>query len=143
MAQPDTLFEWENRLKMSLAEINDQCRRYFRCNVVTTKAVEALSYWKRMRLFRLVKTCDHFNEDDHYDEHDFSFVVLDGEIYYWQFEYFDKLMQHFPIDLTDITNTTRVLTIMHQSEYGGSETHSPRQPQPRQSRTIRFTFLPD
>jgi len=105
--------------------------------------VEALSYWKRKRLFRLVKTCDHFNEDDHYDEHDFSFVVLDGEIYYWQFEYFDKLMQHFPIDLTDITNTTRVLTIMHQSEYGGSEAHSPRQPQPRQSRTIRFTFLPD
>ena len=130
---------------MSLAEINDQCRRYFRCNVVTTKAVEALSYWKRKRLFRLVKTCDHFNEDDHYDEHDFSFVVLDGEIYYWQFEYFDKLMQHFPIDLTDITNTTRVLTIMHQSEYGdeGSEADSPRQPPARQSRTIRFTFLPD
>ncbi len=44
---------------------------------------------------------------------------------------------------TDITNTTRVLTIMHQSEYGGSEAHSPRQPQPRQSRTIPFTFLPD
>jgi type I restriction enzyme, R subunit len=73
---------------------------------------------QREKLFDRVRNFNEFTEDnDPHGEHDFGAIELDGEMYFWKFDYFDPSMEYGSDDPSDPTKTTRVLTIMHRSEY--------------------------
>ncbi len=72
-------------------------------------------YW---RLVAAVKTFDAFSEDnDPYGERDFGAVELEGERYFWKIDYYDRSLRFGAEDPCDISETVRVMTLMHASEY--------------------------
>lgn len=99
--------------------LNDRCRRHFLgCRVMMTPGVQALSDAQRARLFTAVKTFDQFSEDnDPHGEHDFGAVEIDGDRFFWKWDYYDAAMEYGSEDPSDPQKTTRVLTIMLAEEY--------------------------
>ena len=102
-----------------IRDLNDQCRKTFlRCKVMMTPSIRALPDDQRGRLFDRVRSFNEFTEDnDPHGEHEFGAIELDGETYFWKFDYFDQSMEYGSEDPSDTTKTMRVLTIMHRSEY--------------------------
>lgn len=103
----------------AIRELNDGCRKTFvGCKVMMTPCILLLPDDQRCRLFDLIRCFNEFTEDnDPHGEHDFGSIELDGQIYFWKFDYFDPSMEYGSDDPSDSTNTMRVLTIMHRSEY--------------------------
>ena len=61
---------------------------------------------------------DAFTEDnDPYGERDFGSIELEGERYFWKIDYYDRSLRFGAEDPSDTTETVRVLTLMHASEY--------------------------
>ena len=83
----------------------------------------ALLKWSRLyqdqqTLFRLVRTFNDFTEDnDPWKEHDFGSVEFKGGKYFWKIDYYEKSLKYGSEDASNTAITTRVMTIMHSSEY--------------------------
>ena len=50
-------------------------------------------------------------------ERDFGSIELEGERYFWKIDYYDRSLRFGAEDPSDTTETMRVLTLMHGSEY--------------------------
>ena len=100
-----------------IAALNDHARRTFTgCRVVITQGVQAIE--NMADILDKVRWYDRFTPDnDPYGEHDFGSFRCAGETIFWKFDYLDvDVTMHSP-DPTDLTVTTRVLTIMLADEY--------------------------
>jgi hypothetical protein len=100
-----------------IAALNDQARQSFTgCRVVITQGVKALDYVPEV--LDQVRWYDVFTSDnDPHGEHDFGSFRYAGETIFWKFDYYDvDVTMHSP-DPSDVTVTTRVLTIMLADEY--------------------------
>ena len=79
---------------MSITQIsqkNDLMRKTFiGCRVLITQGVNALDDKTKERVIEAVQSFNDFNENnDPHKEHDFGKVVVDGEKYFWKFDYYD------------------------------------------------------
>lgn len=103
-----------------IAQLNDLFRKgdHTLGRVHTSQIVNGLSSEEQQELFRLVRTFDDFTEDnDPYGEHDYGRVELKGEQYLWKIDYYDKSLKYGSEEPGNTAVTTRVLTLMHSSEY--------------------------
>ncbi|ABW32320.1 DUF3768 domain-containing protein [Acaryochloris marina] len=104
----------------TIAQLNDEFRQgnHSLGRIFTTPGVDALSSEDQQELFRLVRTFDEFTEDnDPRGERDFGFIKFKGEVFNFKIDYYAPDMIHGSEDPEDLTITTRVLTLMHSSEY--------------------------
>jgi len=90
---------------------NDYCRRTFSgCQVLMTRSVAG--HEDRHLILQAVKEFNIFNNDnDPYKEHDFGSFSLNGQTYFWKFDYYDDEYKYFK------ENGNRVLTVGLMSEY--------------------------
>ncbi|MGR3280507.1 DUF3768 domain-containing protein, partial [Acaryochloris marina NIES-2412] len=73
---------------------------------------------EQQELFRLVRVFDDFTEDnDPWQEHDYGRIEFHGEQYLFKIDYFDKNLEYGSEEPGNTAVTTRVLTLMHSSEY--------------------------
>ena len=104
-----------------IAHLNDKARKGLlpgSTKVLLTREVTALPEDVLERLVGAVKTFDAFSEDnDPYGERDFGAVELEGERYFWKIDYYDRSLRFGAEDPCDISETVRVMTLMHASEY--------------------------
>lgn len=85
---------------------------------MVTPAVQALAPQPKSALLAAVRAFDQFEDgDDPYKEHDFGSVRIDGDRFFWKVDYYDRALEKASPDPADPAVTTRVLTIMHASEY--------------------------
>ena len=104
----------------TITELNDRFRQgdHSLGQVVTTPGVNDLSSENQQELFRLLRTFDDFTpENDPYGEHNRASFEFKGDQYCWKIDYYTPDLKHGSQDPSDPTVTTRVLTLMHVSEY--------------------------
>lgn len=104
----------------TIAQINDEFRQgnHSLGRICTTPRVDGLSSKDQQELFRLVRVFDDFvSGNDPYGEHDFGAIEFKGEVFNWKIDYYAPDLVHGSEDPGDLTKTTRVLTLMHSSEY--------------------------
>jgi len=83
-----------------------------------TPGVEELDLAVRNDLLRQVREFTAFEGDnDPYSEHDFGAVTVGEQSFFWKIDYYDRTLEGGSDDPADPGKTTRVLTIMHASEY--------------------------
>jgi len=86
--------------------------------MILTRMVAALPEDTLAHLRCAVASFDAFTEDnDPYGERDFGSIELEGERYFWKIDYYDRSLRFGVEDPSDTTETVRVLTLMHASEY--------------------------
>jgi len=107
--------------KEKIALLNDKARKGLlpgSTKVLLTRMVAALPDEEISSLRRNVAAFDAFTEDnDPYGEHDFGAIELEGERYFWKIDYYDRSLRFGAEDPSDASETMRVLTLMHASEY--------------------------
>ena len=107
--------------KEKIALLNDKARKAMlpgSTKMMLTRMVAALPDATISSLRRNVAAFDAFTEDnDPYGERDFGAIELEGERYFWKIDYYDRSLRFGAEDPTDTTETVRVLTFMHASEY--------------------------
>ena len=107
--------------KQKVARLNDKARKGLlpgSTKMMLTRTVAALPDEAIAHLRRTVAEFDAFTEDnDPYRERDFGAVELAGERYFWKIDYFDRTLRFGAEDPSDTSETMRVLTFMHASEY--------------------------
>ncbi len=87
-----------------------------RHKIIFSEMVADLSHEKLQELLTLVRQFKNFNEDnDPYGERDFGSVLLDQQKYYFKIDYYDEKFQ-YGADPAE-GPVSRILTIMHSSEY--------------------------
>jgi hypothetical protein len=100
---------------------NDKARKGWlpgSTKVLLTRMVAALPELELAELRRAVAAFDTFTEDnDPYGERDFGAIELGGERYFWKIDYYDRSLRFGAEDPSDTSETMRVLTLMHASEY--------------------------
>jgi len=103
----------------ALQTLNDRFRQTFQGGkVMLTPTVTALSLPSQVALFEAMRCFENFSPDnDPYGEHDFGAVQHEGERYFWKIDCYDRALQFGSPDPADPDVTTRVMTIMHSSEY--------------------------
>jgi hypothetical protein len=80
--------------------------------------VKALSKEQQLRLIGLVKGFDAFTPgNDPHGERDFGSIEMDEKTFCWKIDYYDLSYEYGSEDPSDPTQTRRVMTIMHSSEY--------------------------
>lgn len=99
--------------------LNDNFRRTFvGGRVMITVGVENLECAARHDLLRQVREFTAFGGDnDPHGDHDFGAVTVGGQSFFWKIDYYDRALEGVSDDPADPDKTTRVLTIMHASEY--------------------------
>lgn len=110
---------FEGVRNIRIRELNDALRTSFLGGrIMLTPAVRELEDLKRNALLAAVIRFDAWAEgNDPYGEHDFGAVELDGERYFFKIEYYNLAMDAGSDNPADPSITTRVLTVMHASEY--------------------------
>jgi hypothetical protein len=107
--------------KEKIALLNDKARKGLlpgSSKMLATRVVAALPEHALAELRRAVADFDSFTEDnDPYRERDFGAVELEGERYFWKIDYYDRSLRFGAEDPSDTSETMRVLTLMHASEY--------------------------
>lgn len=104
----------------SIADLNDRFRKGDRSlgKIVGSEIFSNLNPDQKLALIRLVTAFDDFtSENDPYGERDFGAVEFEGEKWFFKLDYFDRNYEYGSEDPSDPTQTRRVLTIMHSSEY--------------------------
>ena len=103
------------------AHLNDKARKGLlpgSTKMLLTRMVAALPDVTLLCLRSAVAQFDAFTEDnDPYGERDFGSIDLEGERYFWKIDYYDRSLRFGAEDPSDTTETVRVLTLMHASEY--------------------------
>ncbi len=100
-----------------IAKLNDYLRQSIPAlpqphKLMLSESVASLPRSTMATLFHAIKTFQNFTEgSDPYSEHDFGSLFLEGEKYFWKFDYFDDDFEFFK------ENGNRVLTIMNAAEY--------------------------
>jgi len=99
--------------------LNDHARqRVDPCRWVITQGVLTCDPFTVAELLIAVEDFDSFTADnDPYAEHDFGVIKLNGNTFFWKFDYYDMDMGMHSPDPSDPTVTTRVLTVMLADEY--------------------------
>ena len=104
-----------------IALLNDKARKGLlpgSTKVLLTRVVTALPEDALAHLRGAVAAFEAFTEDnDPYGERDFGSIELEGERYFWKIDYYDRSLRFGAEDPSDTTETVRVLTLMHASEY--------------------------
>ncbi|MDH3726592.1 MAG: DUF3768 domain-containing protein [Myxococcales bacterium] len=104
-----------------IALLNDKARKGLlpgSTKLLLTRMVTALPEDALAHLRGAVAQYDAFTEDnDPYGERDFGSIELEGERYFWKIDYYDRSLHFRAEDPSDTTETVRVLTLMHASEY--------------------------
>ena len=104
-----------------IAHLNDKARKGLlpgSTRMLVTRMVAALPDVTLLCLQNAVAQFDAFTEDnDPYGERDFGSIELEGERYFWKIDYYDRSLRFGAEDPSDTTETVRVLTLMHASEY--------------------------
>jgi len=107
----------------SIAALNDSLRKSFRSDgkqsiVALTPLVNNLFHQQEHAFFRAVADFDDFNEDnDPSGERCFGQIDYEGERYFFKIDYYARDLEQASPDPSDPEKTTRVMTIMHTSEY--------------------------
>lgn len=104
----------------TIAQLNDEFRQgdHSLGRVVTTQGVNGLSSEDQQELFRLLRTFDDFTPgNDPYGEHDCAGFEFKGERYLFKIDYYAPDLEYGSEDPGNTAVTTRVLTLMHSSEY--------------------------
>jgi hypothetical protein len=102
-----------------IAALSDRARqRLDPCRWVLTQGVLACDPITVAELLIAVEDFDAFTpNNDPYGEHNFGVIKLHGNTFFWRFDCYDvDLLMHSP-DSSDLTVTTRVLTVMLADEY--------------------------
>ena len=99
--------------------LNDALRRSLTGGVLMmTRGVIALGSARQLRILEAVAAFDAFDSDnDPYGEHDFGALEVEGARILFKIDYLDQALAGHSPDPADPSVTTRVLTIMLQSEY--------------------------
>jgi hypothetical protein len=104
-----------------VAHLNDKARKGLlptSTKVLLTPLVTALPEPLLLCLQDAVAQFDAFTEDnDPYGERDFGAVQIEGERYFWKIDYYDRSLRFGAKDPSDTSETVRVMTLMHASEY--------------------------
>lgn len=102
-----------------IRQINDRCRHSFTgCLILLTTALDELEVHTKALVLHQVRTFKDFNDsNDTWHEHDLGFFELNGDRYFWKFDYFAPDMQFGSDDPSDIEKTRRVLTVGFASDY--------------------------
>jgi hypothetical protein len=104
-----------------IAQLNDKARKGLlpaSTKVLLTPLVTALPEPFLLSLQDAVAQFDAFTEDnDPYGERDFGAVEIEGERYFWKIDYYDRSLRFGAEDPSDASETVRVMTLMHASEY--------------------------
>jgi hypothetical protein len=117
--EPDEHEAIEGKDSSKIRALNDRFRRSLTGgHVMLTAAVSELSDELRAQAVERMRTFDAFNADnDPHQEHDFGSFEIDGQMFFFKHDYYDKAMQYGSDDPSDPTKTTRVLTLMLSSDY--------------------------
>jgi hypothetical protein len=109
----------QNTKLARIRELNDYFRNTFvGGQVVMTAGVNALPIDTKARVLSAAQSFDNFSKDnDPHGEHDFGNFEIEGEVYFWKIDYYALGLTTGSDDPADPEKTTRVLTIMHASEY--------------------------
>lgn len=102
-----------------MQELNDKFRHSLRGGrLLITRGLLETAGGSISDLLNEVRHFDAFDEDnDPYHEHDFGSLLWRGERIFWKIDYYDAAMCCSSSDPTDLSVTTRVLTVMLSSEY--------------------------
>lgn len=97
--------------KNPIAVKNDLFRTtFFGCRVVVSESLHRSP--KKEGVLTAVRSFNDFNKDnDPYGEHDCAFFEVDGELFYFKFDYYDDNFEFYKED------GNRVLTIGFSSDY--------------------------
>jgi hypothetical protein len=103
----------------TIAQLNDSFRKSFiGGRVMLSHDVASLDAATRAMVLTAVATFDTFTDDnDPHHEHDFGAVTVKDETYFFKLDYYDVSMEFGSDDPANPKLTTRVMTIMHRSEY--------------------------
>ena len=104
----------------TIAQLNDRFRQgdHTLGQIYTTQLVKGLPSQEQQELFRLVRVFDDFTEDnDPWKEHDCAGFEFKGERYLFKIDYYAPDLEYGSEDPSNTAVTTRVLTLMHSSEY--------------------------
>lgn len=83
-----------------------------------TAAVAELDPRRKAKVLESVRTLDAFDQGcDPDSEADMTFFGLDGESYFFRFDYYSPDMEHGSHDPSEIDKTRRVLTIGFAADY--------------------------
>ena len=102
-----------------IVALNDRARqRLDHCRWILSQGVLACDPITVAELLIAVEDFGSFTEDnDPYGERDFGVIKLNGNTFFWKFDYYDVDLQMHSPDPSDATVTTRVLTVMLADEY--------------------------
>jgi hypothetical protein len=105
-----------------IAALNDSLRSHIfsagKNKVVMTPSVEELNFPDKIKLLNLVASFDDFSKDNNpHGERDFGKIAFQGKAYFWKIDYYDNSLKFGSDDPSDSNITTRVLTLLHTSEY--------------------------
>jgi hypothetical protein len=102
-----------------IRELNDSFRSTFiGGRFMTTAAVAELPIEQKVKVLNAVRDFDAFTPDnDPHGEHDMAFFEIDGERYFWKFDYYAPDLESGAEDPADQEKTVRVLTIGLASDY--------------------------
>ena len=97
----------------TIAEKNDKFRREFDPNAMKIFVTSGVSNSNNVeKIINTVRVFDDFTADnDPYKEHDMAFFRVDGEMYFFKFDYYDDNYKFFKED------GNRVLTVGRAHEY--------------------------
>ncbi|NNE19505.1 MAG: DUF3768 domain-containing protein [Myxococcales bacterium] len=104
-----------------IAHLNDKARKGLlpgSTRVLLTPLVSALPEPLLLCLQDAIAEFDTFTEDnDPYGERDFGAVEIESERYFWKIDYYDRSLRFGAEDASNVSETVRVMTLMHASEY--------------------------
>jgi hypothetical protein len=103
----------------AIARLNDKLRKEGRGGqLVVTSGVYGLSGYDSRVLLRALAAYDAFDADnDPHGERDFGDIQVFGTDLLWKIDYYDLKLEYGSPDPADPDVTTRVLTVMLESEY--------------------------
>lgn len=104
---------------MTIKELNDQLRtKLIGGKIVLTRSVAALDNTAKTKVLRAMMEFTNFTKDNNpYGENDCATFDVDGETYMFKIDYYDRDLFYGSPDPTNPNVTTRVLTLMHISDY--------------------------
>ena len=102
-----------------VAALNDRLRMLGQGGrLLVTRDVLALPNFSTSKLLVALAAFDRFDEgNDPYGERDFGDLELCGQTLLWKIDYYDNQLEYASPDASDPLVTTRVLTVMLESEY--------------------------